>query len=482
MSTRIEGNYDPRVEKALTEIGALLHGDYQMSKRIIALLLLQEDTEILDIVETREADQWDEIRGIIDQTGALYSHSMNYVIAMTRRREAKRIVREVTTYPDEEIVSGRERLSRLMMNPVTGLPILAMVLYVMYQFVGNFGAQILVDYLETSVFEARINPYFTSFFTRMLPWPVISDLFVGEYGIFTLGIRYAIALIFPIVGTYFIAFSIMEDTGYLPRMAMLIDRVFKRIGLNGRAVIPMVLGFGCATMATIVTRTLETRRERVIATLLLALAIPCSAQLGVIFAILSGAPNGILIWGVVVFGLFLLVGFLSAKLMPGERPTFYMEIPPLRVPKLSNVAIKTLTRMEWYFREVFPMFIIASFLIWLGQLTGVFDLLVGAMAYPVGWIGLPREVAVIFLFGFFRRDYGAAGLFDLQQAGLLANPQLIIAAVTLTLFLPCVAQLSVTIKERGARMATYMTLFIFPFAFLVGYLLKIAFMVAGVTV
>ncbi len=87
---------------------------------------------------------------------------------------------------------------------------------------------------------------------------------------------------------------------------------------------------------------------------------------------------------------------------------------------------------------------------------------------------------MIFLFGFFRRDYGAAGLFDLQKAGLLANPQLIVAAVTLTLFLPCVAQLSVTIKERGARMATYMTLFIFPFAFLVGYLLSLVFIVAGV--
>jgi ferrous iron transport protein B len=482
MSPRIEVSYDPRVEEAITEIGALLQSDYQISKRIISLLLLQGDTEILENVKERETERWGEIRGIIELTGALYSHSMNYVIAMTRRREAKRIVREVTTYPDEEVISGRERLSRLMMNPLTGIPILALVLYVMYQFVGNFGAQILVDYLETSIFEARINPAFIAFFTRLLPWPVLSDLFVGEYGIFTLGVRYAIALIFPIVGTYFIAFSIMEDTGYLPRMAMLIDRVFKRIGLNGRAVIPMVLGFGCATMATIVTRTLETRRERMIATLLLALAIPCSAQLGVIFAILSGAPNGVLIWGVVVFGLFLLVGFLSARLMPGERPTFYMEIPPLRVPKLSNVAVKTWTRMEWYFREVFPMFIIASFLIWMGRLTGVFDLLVGVMAYPVDWIGLPREVAVIFLFGFFRRDYGAAGLFDLQQTGLLGNAQLIIAAVTLTLFLPCVAQLSVTIKERGARMAVAMVLFIFPFAFLVGYLLKLAFLFAGVPI
>ncbi|MEE8354613.1 MAG: ferrous iron transporter B, partial [Candidatus Bathyarchaeia archaeon] len=205
--SRIEVKYDPRVEEALAEIGALLHGDYRISKRIIALLLIQEDEEILGLVKTREADRWGEIRGIIDQTRALYSHSMNYVVAMARRREAKRIVREVTTYPDEEVVSGRERLSRLMMNPVTGLPILAVVLYVMYQFVGNFGAQILVDYLEVSVFEAWINPFFISFFTWLLPWPVISDLFVGEYGIFTLGVRYAIALIFPIVGTYFIAFG-----------------------------------------------------------------------------------------------------------------------------------------------------------------------------------------------------------------------------------------------------------------------------------
>jgi len=482
MSPRIEVSYDPRIEDAIARIGTLLETDYRLSKRIIALLLLQEDTEIMEIVEGREGERWDEIHETIVKTGASYSHSMNYVVAMTRRREAERIVNELTTHPDDVILSGRERLSRLMMNPWTGLPILVLVLYVMYQFVGNFGAQFLVDYLETNLFEARINPWFVAFFTRLLPWPVVRDLFVGEYGIFTLGFRYAIALIFPIVGTYFIAFSIMEDTGYLPRMAMLIDSVFKHIGLNGRAVIPMVLGFGCSTMATIVTRTLETKRERVIATLLLALAIPCSAQLGVIFAILSGAPNGLLIWGVVVFGLFLLVGFLSARLMPGERPTFYMEIPPLRVPKLSNVAVKTWTRMEWYLREVIPMFILASFFIWLGRLTGVFDLLLGVLAHPVGWIGLPPEVAVIFLFGFFRRDYGAAGLFDLQKAGLLGNPQLVIAAVTLTLFLPCVAQLSVAIKERGAKMATAMVLFIFPFAFLVGYLLRLAFILAGVPV
>ena len=154
---------------------------------------------------------------------------------------------------------------------------------------------------------------------------------MGQYGIITLGLTYAFALILPIVTTFFIMFSLIEDSGYLPRLAMLVDRVFKFIGLSGRAVVPMVLGFGCDTMATVVTRTLETKRERVLATLLLALAIPCSAQLGVIFAILSGSTAALLIWALAVLVVFLAVGFLAARLIPGDRPSFYMEIPPLQI-------------------------------------------------------------------------------------------------------------------------------------------------------
>jgi len=142
---------------------------------------------------------------------------------------------------------------------------------------------------------------------------------------------------------------LLEDTGYFPRLALLVDRIFKRFGLTGRAVIPMVLGFGCSTMATMVTRTLETVRERILATLLLALAIPCSAQLGVIIALLSKVPGGLAIWAGMMTLLFLVVGFVAAKLLPGETPMFYMELPPMRLPQLSNVLTKTYTRMQWYF-------------------------------------------------------------------------------------------------------------------------------------
>ncbi len=262
---------------------------------------------------------------------------------------------------------------------------------------------------------------------------------------------------------------------------MLIDNLFKRIGLNGRAVIPIVLGFGCDTMATMVTRTLETKRERIIASILLALAIPCSAQLGVILALLAGSTKALWIWMSVMTFIFLFVGWLASKIMPGEKPLFYMEISPLRMPKLSNVLTKTYTRVEWYFKEIFPLFIYASVFIWIGKVTKLFDFFIRALEYPVQWIGLPKSAAEVFLFGFFRRDFGAGGLYDLQKAGLISGVQLLVAVIALSLFVPCIAQFSMNIKERGLKVALLMAGFIFPFAFFVSGLVNIILVSAGVT-
>ena len=360
------------------------------------------------------------------------------------------------------------------MDPLIGGPILLAVLYYgLYKFVGGFGAGVLVDFLENTVFDKYINPFMVNAVNSAIHFKLLQDLLVGEYGVITLGFRYAVAIILPIVATFFFAFAIVEDTGYLPRLAMLIDQLFKKIGLSGRAVIPLVLGFGCSTMATMVTRTLPTKRERIIATLLLALAIPCSAQMGVILALLGDSPPGLIIWlGVIIF-VFLIVGFLAAKIMPGELPTFYMEIPPLRLPQLSNILRKTASRLKWYFLEVLPLFIMASVFIWLGQITRIFDFFVNVLKYPVSWIGLPDKAAVSFLFGFFRRDYGAAGLYDLKREGLLSGNQLVVACVTITLFLPCIAQLLMNMKERGLRMGIAMSVFILFFSFSVGYLVNI---------
>ncbi len=393
---------------------------------------------------------------------------------------ARTLACEVVRYAQRPKYSLAERLSQLTVHPLTGGIILALVLWGLYEFVGVFGAQTVVGFLENTLFGNYINPWVTQVVRAVLPWAFLQDLLIGEYGLISLGLRYAIAIILPIVTTFFLAFALIEDSGYLPRLAMLIDRLFKLIGLSGRAVIPIVLGFGCDTMATLVTRTLETRREKLIATFLLALAIPCSAQLGVIVGLLAGRPLAVGIWAGVIALNFLVIGFLTARLLPGERSLFSIEIPPLRWPSLSNVLVKTYTRVHWYLREILPFFLIASVVIWLGQITGLFEMLVNALAVVVQAIGLPQETAVAFLFGFFRRDYGAAGLYDLHNAGGLSGVPLVVAAVTLTLFVPCIAQFMITAKERGWRTAIAMALFIFPYAFFMGWLVNLILTKLGV--
>jgi len=460
------------VETAIEKIENLLKQDYILSKRTIGLLLLMEDEEIEELVKGKEPTGLDEIEIIKKETKSRYVNHPEYNLALERQDEVNRIIDKVIKIKEEKL-SFNEKLSRLMMNPISGIPILFFVLYWgLYKFVGVFGAGTVVDFLEVTVFEEHINPFITNIFTNIVPWKVLQNLFVGEYGVITLGFRYAVALILPIVTFFFIVFSIIEDTGYLPRLAMLIDRTFKKIGLSGRAVIPMVLGFGCDTMAVMVTRTLPTKRERIISTMLLALAVPCSAQLGVILAVLEGKPKAILIWAGVVGLIFLFIGYLTAKILPGERPSFYMEVPPLRFPKISNVLTKTYVRVRWYFKEVLPLFLLASVFIWLGKLTRLFDLIIDLLQKPVKLIGLPNESAQIFLFGFFRRDYGAVGLYDLNKQGLLNGVQLVVASIALTLFLPCIAQFLMSVKERGWKTGFSISVFILFFSFFVAYVVN----------
>lgn len=474
-------SYDKDIEKALEKIERYLTSEYRLSKRSIGLLLLLGDQELIEVVSAEEKDNYRKIQKVVDKTRDKYSHPLNYVITVERQRVASEFCDRVISLGKIQKESFNEKLSRFSMNPWTGFPLFLLIIFGFYEFVGVFGAQTSVDFLEETVFGEYINPFVTRWVCSIIPWRVFQELFVYDYGIITLGVRYAVAIILPIVATFFIAFSIIEDTGYLPRLAMLIDRAFKKIGLNGRAVIPIVLGFGCDTMATMVTRTLETKRERIIASMLLALAVPCSAQLGVILGLLAGNVKALWIWIAVMVFIFVFIGYLASKVIPGEKPLFYMEVPPLRWPKLSNVFTKTYTRVEWYFKEILPLFVLASIFIWLGNnVTNIFGLVVRLLEYPVQWIGLPKESAMAFLFGFFRRDFGVAGLYDLKKSGVLTGVPLVVSVVTLALFLPCIAQFSMNIKERGLKTALLMAGFIFPFAFLVGGLVNLILTGLGV--
>jgi ferrous iron transport protein B len=464
------------IEEALMGISGLLSPASPIAPRARAGLLLQGDTRERErLVQEKNEKASSAVLAIVAATHAKLNHSPHYYVTLALRTHVSQILSECVSTPQTTAHRFRTLLEALCTSPWTGYPLMAFVLYfALYQFVGQFGAGTCVNFIEDTVFKTHFLPWATYYVQKTVPWAPLRDLLMGEYGIITLGVRYAIAIILPIVGTFFLAFAILEDSGYLPRLALLVDRGFKRIGLNGRAVIPIVLGFGCDTMATLVTRTLETTRERIICTILLALAIPCSAQLGVILGLLAANPAALAIWAGVVLGIMLVVGYLAGKLLPGERPMFYMELPPLRLPTIGNVFVKTYSRMVWYFREILPMFLLASLLIWVGQITSIFQLLIKGIEPVVRAIGLPNEAAVAFLFGFFRRDYGAAGLYDLQKAGGLTVHQLTVAAITLTLFLPCVAQFLVMQKERGTKVTLWISIGVLLTAFSAGYLTHLA--------
>lgn len=346
----------------------------------------------------------------------------------------------------------QEWVGRAVRRPLTGLPILALVLYLTYVFVGVFGAQTLVGALEEGVFEGYVNPA-AARLAAYIPSVFVRDFLVGNYGLISMGLTYAIAIVLPVVTTFFLVFGFLEDSGYIPRLAIFSDHLFRLMGLNGKAVLPMVLGLGCDTMATMTTRILGTPKERLIAITLLALGVPCSAQLATIMGILGGISVAALLtlFGVVVAQM-VLVGFLAARALPGERSEFVLELPPIRLPRLKNLATKTVLRVRWYLGEAVPLFLAGTALLFALDRTGALAwITVAARPVVTGALGLPPESAEVFVMGFLRRDYGAAGLFTLAQNGSLSGVQSVVALTVMTLFVPCVANLLMIIRERGLK-------------------------------
>ena len=477
---KLDLDYGLWIERVLLEIMPHMP-ETSLSRRSTALLALQEDKDVLNRISAGGSDKAQEVFSALNGLKKRLRHPVGYYLMLVRRQKGESLLRDHFSDRGVSEMGSSQVLEKILLNPLTGIPILFLVLYFgFYKFVGGFGAGVVVDFLEGHLFEDYFVPFVNGWTEKLIPWPVIQNLVAMDYGVLTLGVRYAVAIVMPIVGAFFLVFSVVEDSGYLPRLSLLIDRLFKKIGLSGRAVIPLTLGFGCGTMATMVTRTLESVRERVIATVLLALAIPCSAQLGVIFGLASESPGIIVTWVITVGLMFFLVGFLLARFIPGRSPDFFIELPPLRMPRPVNVWVKTSARMRWYFLEIFPLFLLASVIIWIGDITGLFGWALTLLGYPSQWIGLPEETAQAFLFGFFRRDYGVAGLYDIQRSTGLTGNQLAVATVTLTLFLPCVAQFLVMVKERGWRIALAVACFVFPFAFVVGGALNFVLNALGI--
>ncbi len=283
---------------------------------------------------------------------------------------------------------------------------------------------------------------------------IIGNILVGEYGILTLTVTYLLGLLMPLVIGFYLGLSLLEDSGYLPRLAVLVDRLMNKIGLNGRAIIPLILGLGCVTMATITTRLLTTNREKLIATALLGIAIPCSAQLGVVSGTLARSGGGAAwaVYGSLVFGILAISGLLLNKILPGKSQALLIDLPPMRLPRWDNVAKKTWKKSWAFLKESAPMFCLAGFVVTVAQMVGLLDIFVNSLQpVVVHWLKLPNDprIPTTFILGIVRRDFAAFGLTEVA----LTAAQAVTAMIVITLFVPCIATVGVMIKERGPKVA-----------------------------
>lgn len=384
-----------------------------------------------------------------------------------RRARVNAIVAEVV----QETTDGATfatRLGRWLLHPAIGLAAAFGVLAALYFLIGDLIAQQLVGITEEQIMLGHYEPFVRGLVERFFAeGSAIHTILVGEFGVLTMTVTYVLGLLLPLAAGFYMFLAILEDSGYLPRLAVLVDRALSKVGLNGRAVIPLIIGFGCVTMATISTRLLGTQRERTIATAILGLTIPCSAQLGVILGMLAtaGGWQSWAIYGGTMFAVLVTVGTLLDRFVPGKSSALLIDLPPMRLPNWKNVAKKTAVKSWQFLVEASPLFLLGALIVTLLQISGGLELIQRALApATVGLLHLPPQAATAFIMGLIRRDFGAAGLTDLP----LSPAQVIVSLVVITLFVPCIATVTVLFKERGWREALTLWLGSWVVAFAVG--------------
>ncbi|MBF0171594.1 MAG: ferrous iron transporter B [Nitrospinae bacterium] len=293
----------------------------------------------------------------------------------------------------------------------------------------------------------------------LVPKGFWNDLLIGNYGVLTLGFANAITTVLPILSVFFVLYSILEDIGYIPNLTVLTRRIFAYFGLTGGAIIPIVLGFGCKTMATLTTKTLYSKRERFIAIFLIGFTIPCAAQMGVNLGILGrlGIKAFLITFGFIMF-VGIASGLLLNRLLEQEnKSSFIQELPAMRLPSLRAIIKKTHVRLYSFFKEAVPMFIYSALILFTLDRFGIL-LIIHKILSPIieVFLGLPATMADVFILALARREAAAGFMIKLVDSGQLNYIQSIVAVVLNTMFAPCFANIGAMVKELGTKRAIFM--------------------------
>lgn len=374
-----------------------------------------------------------------------------------------------------------QRLSDLSVKPWTGLPLAALVLLAAFWVVRLIGEG-LINYLADPVFNRLYLPLLERLSAWLGPGSLLHSILIGSlidgkidflqsFGVLTTGLYVELAMVLPYIVSFYLVLSFLEDFGYLPRLAVLLDGLMHRVGLHGYAIIPTLLGLGCNVPAVMGTRILETRRERFIAATLISIGVPCAALQAMIFG-LVGARGGhyVAVVYLTLFLVWLILGFLLNRLVKGYSPELIIEIPHYRLPPLGPFLKKLRVRILGFIKEALPVVTLAVLAVNLLYALKIFDFFAGIFAPVVTvLLGLPRAAIVPILIGFLRKDVAVGMLGPLN----LTAGQLVVATVVLAMFFPCIATFAILLKELGWKDMLKSTAIMALSAVLVGSLLNL---------
>ncbi|SPD72662.1 Magnetosome protein [uncultured Desulfobacterium sp.] len=440
-----------------------------ISSRAIALFLLTGDAS----VEKYIAEKFG--KGMLEQLKALANEyrAEDPVTCGTHftnlyYRKAEQIVSKVQETEPPPRNPFFVTLGDWCIRPLTGIPIAVSILVLMYLFVGSFGATFLVDMINGKIFKSFLIPWITNLLAPV-PSEFVRDLIVDpDFGILPTGVFLALGLVLPVLLCFYIAFGLLEDSGYLSRMSILLDRLLQKIGLNGKGLVPLVMGFSCVSMAILTTRMLDTIKERNIATLLLIMNMPCAPLLAVMLIILGSMPISAFL---TVFGLLFIqafvAGFLANKIIRGDRTMLIMEIPAMRRPRVMQIIKKAVFKTYFFMKEAIPFFMLASLLVFLFERVGGLVFL-ERIGRPVisDFMGLPEKSVQVFIKTIIRRESGATEIQHLSN--VYNNLQLVVNLLVMTILMPCMNSTIILFKERGARVAVTIIGIVMVYAVILG--------------
>ena len=347
-----------------------------------------------------------------------------------------------------------DRLAEISIQPLTGIPFALIILYLTFKTV-RFIGEGLISLLDP-LFNNYYLPFISNTVTNILPVKFLHDLLLGttpkvmeSFGLLTTGLYIPFVVVLPYIFAFYLVLSLLEDIGYLPRLAILLDVALHKIGVHGYTTIPILLGFGCKVPGILATRILETEREKIIATVLILMSAPCMPQTAMIISLVGpyGTRYLILIFAI-LFLISVISGFILNKILKGETPELFVEIPPYRVPYLPALIKKLWIRVKVFLRESVPLIIVGVFIVGILDVWGITNHIADFLGKPiVSILGLPGEIISVMTLGFLRKDISIALLTPFN----LNIKQLIIASVFLVMYLPCIATFFTLLKELGVK-------------------------------